>query len=155
MNTEPSFGALVRQRRRELDYTMEELALKVGYSAASIRKIESGERRPARHVAELLADALQIPAEERATFSRLARLSPEERSDARTPERPTDQTLHLPAFLTRLIGRDEQVEEVRERLLDEDVRLLTLTGPGGIGKTRLAVEAANGLVEEFPEGIFY
>src|SRR6266403_241602 len=57
---------------------------------------------------------------------------------------------NLPVQRTGFVGREKEVEAVKEMLLRQDVRLVTVTGPGGIGKTRLAVEVANGLVESFP-----
>ncbi len=52
------------------------------------------------------------------------------------------------------IGRESEMAEIRRRLLDPDVRLLTLTGPPGVGKTRLALEVADGLRDSFPDGVF-
>src|SRR3954454_2242601 len=118
-----SFGSYLRQRRREYGYTQEELAELAGCSPASICKIEAGERRPSRQVAELLAECLEIPADERPTFLRLARAEPliaGERpgpagvrgqgsgvsSGAIAPileSRPT--VVSLPVSLTPLIGR--------------------------------------------------
>ena len=69
-----SFGNWIRQRRRALDLTQDELANRVGCSLSAIRKIEADERRPSRQVAELLADTLQIPGADRATFLKVARM---------------------------------------------------------------------------------
>ena len=60
--------------------------------------------------------------------------------------RPTN----LPVQRTGLVGRDKEVAAAKELLLRQDVRLVTVTGPGGIGKTRLAVQVASDLVEQFP-----
>jgi predicted ATPase/class 3 adenylate cyclase/Tfp pilus assembly protein PilF len=62
---------------------------------------------------------------------------------------------NLPLQPTPLIGREKEVSEVRDLLSAEATRLLTLTGPGGIGKTRLALQAAADLLEDFPDGTFF
>jgi len=61
---------------------------------------------------------------------------------------------HLPTQPTPFIGREEEVTAVREALRQEEVRLLTLTGAGGTGKTRLALQAAGGLSDCFEQGLF-
>src|SRR6266478_2248699 len=65
--------------------------------------------------------------------------------------RPTN----LPVLRTGFVGREKEVAAAKELLLRQDVRLVTVTGPGGIGKTRLAVEVAGGLIEMFPGGIHF
>jgi predicted ATPase len=65
--------------------------------------------------------------------------------------RPTN----IPVQRTGFVGREKEVTAAKELLLRQDVRLVTITGPGGIGKTRLAVEVASGLVERFPGGIHF
>jgi predicted ATPase/class 3 adenylate cyclase len=77
---------------------------------------------------------------------------PEEFPPLRTLEnRPTN----LPAQPTPLLGRERELEAIGGLLGREATRLVTLTGPGGIGKTRLALQAAAEAVEEFPGGVFF
>jgi predicted ATPase len=66
-----------------------------------------------------------------------------------------DHPNNLPPQPTPLVGREREVDAVRTRLLRSEVRLLTLTGPGGTGKTRLALQAAAELLEEFEDGAFF
>jgi predicted ATPase/transcriptional regulator with XRE-family HTH domain len=152
METEPSFGAWVRRRRRSLDLLQKELASRVGCSVTALQKIERDERRPSRQLAERLAEALDVPANQRATFLQVARgermterltLLPEvvapPAAAQRSPE-PAHRELVLPA--TPLIGREAELANLALLLSDPQCRLLTLTGPGGIGKTRLALAAA-------------
>ena len=61
----------------------------------------------------------------------------------------------LPSQATPLVGREADVDALRMLLVADDVRLVTLTGPGGTGKTRLAIEAAASLEEAFPDGLFF
>ncbi|HLJ81778.1 MAG TPA: NB-ARC domain-containing protein, partial [Ktedonobacterales bacterium] len=71
------------------------------------------------------------------------------------PLKTLDRSHHnLPVQMTPLVGRGEAVRQVVELLAREDVRLVTLTGPGGIGKTRLALQVAAELVDRFADGIY-
>ncbi|MBP7686941.1 MAG: protein kinase [Thermoflexales bacterium] len=73
MGQENVFGQLIRQRRRALDLTQDELARRVGCAAVTLRKIEAGDLRPSQQIAERLAMALGLPLDDRADFVRLAR----------------------------------------------------------------------------------
>jgi transcriptional regulator with XRE-family HTH domain len=143
MNDHPSFGRWLKQRRKVLELTQADLARRVGWAAITIRKIEANQRRPSPQIARRLADYLEIPDQERAAFMRLARVEPELRLG------------NLPAPLTTLIGRTQEVAVLQDRLLRPDVRLLTLVGPPGIGKTRLALQAAADLGENFADGAYF
>ena len=157
---ESSFGNWVRRRRKALDLTQPELAASVGCSASLIFKIESDVRRPSRQIAELLAQYLEIPPDQRDLFLKVARQEKAaERLEAISslsaaqllPVPQTSQpTLRLP--LTSLIGREHELRAIVQQIQDPSCRLLTLTGPGGVGKTRLALEAAHQLQDSFQHG---
>src|SRR5262245_58870005 len=68
------FGQRVRQHRKELDLTQEDFAQRVGISTETVSKIERGERRPSRHVAERMAQVLELAVEDRAAFVRASRV---------------------------------------------------------------------------------
>jgi predicted ATPase len=78
------------------------------------------------------------------------------RSETRAVRRPTTEILHnLPSQPTTFIGREQELAAAREILLRKGVQLVTFTGPGGTGKTRLSLEVANGLIEHFKDGVFF
>ena len=91
-----------------------------------------------------------IPSEQPQDPRRLRAVEPAEAKRApRSPQRPSH---NLPSELSSFVGREKELPEVR-RLLENN-RLLTLTGPGGCGKTRLALAAAGELVEKFEDGVW-
>jgi predicted ATPase/DNA-binding CsgD family transcriptional regulator len=71
----------------------------------------------------------------------------------RPAARPSPTVPLLPTPLTAIVGRAREVDAVQALLMRDDVRLVTLTGPGGVGKSRIAIEAASALAAAFPDGI--
>lgn len=160
-----SFGLWLKERRKRLDLTQADLANCVGCSMMTIRKIEADERRPSRQIAELLANCLDIPVAERPTFlkvaraelrvDRLTKISPTEPADRVSGASPPRLTPPLPTPLTPLVGREHELAAIAGLLQDTHCRLLTLVGPGGIGKTRLALEAAANQQAAFANGVYF
>ena len=171
-----AFGQWLKQRRKSLDITQEQLAERIGCSMVMVMKIEAGERRPSRQMAELIAENLAIPTEDRLAFIHFARAertghgvqlpSPSSvgpRTSLSSGHEPdvTQQAVSrpsatlLPFPLTALIGRDREIAHVKEQLLNSKVRLVTLAGPPGIGKTRLALQAAAQAAPAFPDGAYF
>jgi predicted ATPase/DNA-binding XRE family transcriptional regulator len=153
----------MERRRRALDMTREDLAGLVNCSVSALRKIEDDERKPSKELAERLARALGIVEEEVEVFVRLARGSFVEGRRISSPALPGLDLLaavrgpadNLPDPLTVLIGREKELSQLGEMLVDSRRRLITLFGPGGVGKTHLAIEAARSRSEAFPDGIFF
>ena len=151
-----TFGERLRRLREAAGLTQEELASKAGVTAKAVSSLERGERRrPYPHTVRSLADALELSEVERAS---LAEAVPRrEDADAPAPLKEAPPSTSLPpASLTPLVGREREVDEIVNMLRQEDaVRLLTLTGPGGIGKTRLGIEVAREAAADFPEGVAF
>ena len=123
--------------------------MRSGLSSSAVGALERGtRRRPHPHTVRSIADALELSEGDRAAL--LA--SVPKRGGAASSAGDTSPADALPHPATRLVGRERELEEVRGLLARPDVRLLTLTGIGGVGKTRLAVEIARGAAEDFPDG---
>ena len=152
-----SFGDLVRRQRARSALTQEELAERAGISTRTVSDIERGLRTSVyRETARRLANGLGVDGIERAAFERAARrpAGPAGRTAGPSADGPTVAP-RLPAPLTKLIGRSDELQGVATALGSRGVRILTLMGPGGIGKTRLAVEAAIELGSSFADGVCF
>jgi predicted ATPase/transcriptional regulator with XRE-family HTH domain len=152
--TDLSFGTWLRRRRRSLDLTQAELGQRVGCSAAAIRKMEAGERRPSEQLAARLALHLQLESDGRDAFLRAARgVNYLSESSSASSIKGSKQPFTLPLHTyPRLIGRDTELAAATQTLLQPQNRLLTLTGAPGVGKTRLAMAVADSVGARFADG---
>lgn len=144
-----AFGQLLRRLRHAADLTQEQLAERAMVSPRSISELERGSSHwPRVDTINLLADGLKLTGSERAAFVGLARgrYAPD---PAETPV----IRLRIPTPPTPIIGRDDERDAALGLLRDPQVRLLTLVGPGGVGKTRLALDLAQHAAAAFPDGV--
>ena len=207
MGSKTSFGSWLKQRRKELDLTQDDLARRTGCALSTIRKIEQDQRRPSKQIAEHLLVCLGVDASEQEPLIRLARtqapaavrlsfnlsqpLGSQSTGRAARSDPPTepissawsrqeitaglaiDDTLermpapplpgdllatvptNLPVPRTSFVGWAAETERLRSLLLKPNVRLVTLIGPGGSGKTRLALAVAGQLMGKFKDGVYF
>jgi predicted ATPase/DNA-binding XRE family transcriptional regulator len=150
-----AFGDLLRHYRELAGLTQEELAEKAGLTAKAIGALERGERRqPYPATVHALAQALKLcEADYAALLAARTRRAPE--MPAPPPHAPAPMPSTMPAQLTPLIGRAAEVAAVGQLLKRTGTRLLTLTGPGGVGKTRLALEIAAACASQFAHGVAF
>jgi len=139
------FGGLLRRHRREAGLSQEALAELAGLSVDAIAALERGRRRaPRAHTLRLLADALRLNSVER------TKLTTSARNEAESPQPVLKRP---PAAPNELIGRTVEMAAARRFLSERGTRLLTLTGPGGIGKSRLTIAVAGELAGDFADGV--
>jgi predicted ATPase/DNA-binding NarL/FixJ family response regulator/transcriptional regulator with XRE-family HTH domain len=151
-----SFGLWLKHRRVSLDMTQQVLALQADCSARTIRQLEADGRRPSRQLAERLALALRISSTARQAFIDFARgrlQTVPSTLDGSVAALAIEHPLPFPT--SQLIGRDETSRALTELLLCTDVRLLTLVGPPGVGKTRLAIHVAASVADAFRAGVCF
>jgi predicted ATPase/DNA-binding XRE family transcriptional regulator len=150
---ESSFGALLRQYRLAAGLSQEELAERAGTSARGISDLERGVHRvPYRRTLIQLLEALGLDREQQAALEAASRRAVR----ATTASATREVSRHnLPEEATSFIGRAADIAALEELLRKPEVRLVTLTGPGGSGKTRLALRAAANLLGEFDDGVCF
>jgi predicted ATPase/transcriptional regulator with XRE-family HTH domain len=149
-----AFGSLLRSYRVEAGLSQERLAEHAGLSERGISNLERGERRsPRLETVRMLADALDLSAEDRIPLFRAARPMTNgavARAEVDAPE-PAPSSLPVPP--TPLVGREHEIATVVALLEGDAPRLVTLTGTGGVGKTRLALEVAAIVSPAVPDGV--
>ena len=163
METVTPFGTLLRRLRKAQDLSQEALALRAFCALDTVKKIESGRRRPSRQLADQLADVLGLEATARAHFLAVARPAEVDADETgaddlgeravalAAPHRP------LPRQVTPFIGRVRELAALLDVLAQPDARLVTIVAPGGMGKTRLALTAAERVRDaaSFPSGVAF
>jgi predicted ATPase/transcriptional regulator with XRE-family HTH domain len=169
-----SFGALLRQHRLAAGLTQAALAERSGIADRTIQDLERGAARPRRATAQRLAEALGLLPEARSELEAVTSAprrrrragwvgavdvsetppesGPARPGHARRATSPGARPNTLPIPPTALLGRERELSEVA-MLLRGGARLVTLTGPGGVGKTRLAVEVAAAMADEVADGV--
>ena len=131
-----SFGAQLKALREAAGFTQEELATIAGLSVHAVSALERGQRRrPHVDTVRALSAALDLTGATRDALVGSAR-APAHDAAVELPD------ASMPLALTGLLGRDTDLETLGQWLDDPTARLITLTGPGGAGKTRLALELA-------------
>jgi predicted ATPase/transcriptional regulator with XRE-family HTH domain len=171
MDDDASFGHWLMQRRKRLRLTRNDLAVRSGCAAVTLRKVEEDARRPSPELAAKLAENLSLTDGERAVFIQVARgergvswLTSPHQSPNALPESTSMPSLdttpenvrhNLPSSLTLFVGRNGELEQLNKLLSSQEHRLISLVGPGGCGKTRLSLEVAWQRVSAYRDGAFY
>src|SRR5215204_2041180 len=138
-----AFSQRLRRLRVAGGLTQQELAERAGVSVRAISDLEREiNERPRRDTAAMLANGLGLAGAEREDFLTAAQPRP------RPSTAPSGFLLPpLPESTGRLLGREHELQVIEDALIRQGVRLLTLTGPGGVGKTRLALEVAHAVTD--------
>jgi predicted ATPase/DNA-binding XRE family transcriptional regulator/Tfp pilus assembly protein PilF len=155
---QPTFRDLLRRARRAAGLTQEELAEKAGLSTRAVSNLERGiNQAPQRETFEMLVNALDVTPEERREWENARQRGRRQARELATRSAPghTQVSTNLPAPLASFVGRRESIERLTDLLRRPEIRWLTLTGPGGVGKTRLAQVVGQQLRGEYPDGVWF
>ncbi|MEM8535082.1 MAG: tetratricopeptide repeat protein [Chloroflexota bacterium] len=170
------FGDWLKRYRLICNSTQQHMAQQLGYAVITYRRVEQG-RFPSKPFVDRLMVHLKLPADEEAAFRHFALTNDHPdaemllvlltqagskttfphtngivtREDRAVSLVPSDDAFPRPR--TSLIGRTDEKERIHELLCQSTMRLVTLTGVGGLGKTKLAVHVANDLKVSFPDGV--
>lgn len=137
-----TLGQQVRRYREARGWTRKELAHQIGCAVVTLQKVERDERRPSVELLQLLTQALQLKPGETAGLTAMRHVdSTKPTSTQRTPG--------------SIIGRTAELQQIKALLTTGQARLLTLTGPGGVGKTCLAMAAVSALEVYFCDGAIH
>jgi len=148
-----AFGVLLKRYRVAAGLTQEALARRANLSTRAVSDLERGVNKTPRHdTLALLAGALALSPHKHAIL--MAAAHPQADSSVAIPTRASSPH-NLPAPSTALIGRETETMAAGGLLRQADVRLLTLTGPGGVGKTRLALQVAEDVLDRYDDGVFF
>jgi predicted ATPase/transcriptional regulator with XRE-family HTH domain len=158
-------GEMLKRYRLAAGLTQEALAERAGISPRSVQAIESGTNLPYRGTLRRLSAALDISETERDALAMTAQRLLQRSSGAAPMDRAdTRQTRHAvttslpglaPLAPTPLLGRESELARLAALLCSAETRLATLTGPGGVGKTRLALAVGATLAPAFADGVAF
>lgn len=157
-----NFGELLRFLRERAHLTQRQLAERVGYHDSYVSRLEKNVRMPDEYILRTrFVPALLIENEEQ-WANRLIELALESiipsiasNPNSATPPGRSNVGRNLPASLTPLLGRMSESEALFQILLSEEIRLVTLIGPPGVGKTRLSLHIAEQSKSRFADGVIF
>jgi predicted ATPase/DNA-binding XRE family transcriptional regulator len=148
-----SFGERLRRYRETAGFSQEQLAARAGLSANAIGALERGERkRPYPDTLRRLAEALGLGEEARDSLSSALRAAAEESHPVQATGPGWSAEPEVPGEPSPIIGRERELEELPALLGVPGTRVLTLVGPGGVGKTRLALSLARRVADRYADG---
>ena len=149
MQEEISFGTWLRKQRRALDLSQRTFAHQVGCAEVTLRRIEAGTLKPSKELTTILLEKLDIPEAEHPVWISFARGT----SGFPLPPNSSHKlSTNLPVSLTSFIGREKEQGDVIHLISKH--RLVTLTGTGGVGKTRLSIIVGEQVLENYPDGVW-
>lgn len=162
----PEFAELINQALARLDRSPSWLAQRIDVNPSTVsRWLNQGARPGDPEIVVRMADALGLTAQVQELLAAsgygYVEITRQESSavlSVTAPATPLASTVgntNLPATLTPFLGRERELAELARLLADPNLRLLSVVGPGGMGKTRLAIQAAHGQIERYRDGIHF